>query len=238
MKLLVLISFLLSFNAISADSSKLKAQGISENIEDLSSQICTQFVGDGSKVAKFVKQKISLHMKKYENIFNATPTQMIHFLNRNKHYMTCGFDNINYMMESFKHGAYDQLFNVFLFDSLLTDDESLYVDINVISYTKENYNTVTPPKTLLDYMYLEWKDPRNDKTTKREIKDLIEFFEGDLSLIFHYLDSNSNQVVDIDIEELRDQTLSGNRNLSLKRPRFSLQEHLLLRREIDKSICA
>ena len=149
MKFWVLISLLLSLNTFAQDkvlthTSTATDKGISENIGDLSSQICRHYVGNASKVAENVKYVIVRHMKKYDNIPDATPTQMIHFLNRNKHHMTCGDDNINYMMESFRHGAYDQFFNVFLFDYLLVDDESLYVDVNVISYAEDDGNN--PPE--------------------------------------------------------------------------------------------
>jgi hypothetical protein len=183
MKLWVLISLLLSLNTFAqdkvfTDKSAHTDKGISENIRNLSTQICGWYSSSGSKVAENVKRSVLYHMKKYENIPSATPTQMIYFLNRNKHHMTCGDDNINYMMESFRHGAYDQLFNVFLFDYLLVDDDSLYVDINVISYAEDGDNT--PPETLLDYMVRETKDPSNPQGMIKEIKRLIELFEGDL----------------------------------------------------------
>jgi len=83
------------------------------------------------------------------------------------------------MVESFRHGAYDQLFNVFLFDYLLLDDESLFVDVNAISHTGGESGTA--PEMLLDYMYREWKSPEIDELTRKEIKDLIDMFEGYLN---------------------------------------------------------
>ena len=175
MKLLVLIGLLLSFTVVAhAKEATLAGKGISENIRNLSNQICGYHASDASKVAENVKWSISKHMKKYENIPDATPTQMVTFLNRNKHHMTCGYDNAHYMVESFRHGAYDQLFNVFLFDYLLLDDESLYVDVNGISHT--GGKTGTEPETVLDYMYREWKSPEIDETTRKEIKRLIRMF--------------------------------------------------------------
>ena len=136
------------------DVTKLATLGVSKNIKDLSNQICLNYRGDSTKVASNVKEVILDHMKKYENISNPTPTQMVKFLNRNKNFMTCGDDNAGYMVESFRHGAYDQLFNVFMFDYLLLDDENLYVDVNAISYT--GGKSGTEPETTLDYMYREF----------------------------------------------------------------------------------
>ena len=136
------------------DVTKLATLGVSENIGVLASRICAFYTSDSTKVAENVKKSIINHMKKYEKISNPTPTQMVKFLNRNKNFMTCGDDNAGYMVESFRHGAYDQLFNVFMFDYLLLDDENLYVDVNAISYT--GGKSGTEPETTLDYMYREF----------------------------------------------------------------------------------
>jgi len=123
----------------------------SKNIEVLSNRICAYYGLAADKVAENVKKSVMAHIKNYENITNPTPTQMVKFLNRNKNHMTCGENNINYMAESLNHGAaYDQLFNVFMFDDLLLDDENLYVDINAVSTTKDGISMTT-----LDYMYQE-----------------------------------------------------------------------------------
>jgi hypothetical protein len=187
MKLWVLISLLLSLNTFAqgeafTDKSAYTDKGISENIRNLSTQICGWYSSDSTKVAENVKRSVFNHMKKYENIPAATPTQMIHFLNRNKHHMTCGDDNAGYMVESFRHGAYDQLFNVFLFDYLLVDDESLYVDVNAISYTggperNRVYGFKGEPELTLDYMDRETKNPAKSDRTRKEIKRLINMFE-------------------------------------------------------------
>jgi hypothetical protein len=160
------------------DVEKLATLGVSENIRNLSTQICGYYSSDSTKVAENVKKSIINHMKKYEKIKNPTPTQMVKFLNRNKNFMTCGDDNAGYMVESFRHGAYDQLFNVFMFDYLLLDDESLYVDVNAISYT--GGKSGTDPETTLDYMYREFISPEIDERTRKEIKRLINMFELDL----------------------------------------------------------
>ena len=161
-----------------SDVTQLATLGISENIGVLASRICAYYTSNANEVAENVKKSIINHMKKYESIDNPTPTQMVKFLNRNKNFMTCGDDNAGYMVESFRHGAYDQLFNVFMFDYLLLDDESLFVDVNAISYT--GGKSGTEPETTLDYMYREWKNPAKSETTRKEIKRLINMFEMDL----------------------------------------------------------
>jgi hypothetical protein len=124
-------------------------------------------------VAKSSKAAVIRHMDKYENIQNPTPEQIIRFLNRNKNHMLCG--NTNYMVESFRHGAYDELFNIFFYEELLVEDEGLYVDINAISYT--GGVTENEPETVLDYMYREVKRESRSKKSRREIQRLIEMFE-------------------------------------------------------------
>lgn len=90
--------------------------------------------------------------------------------------MLCG--NTNYMVESFRHGAFNQLFNIFFYEELLVEDEDLYVDINAISYT--GGVTETEPETVLDYMYREVKRESRSKKSRREIQYLIDFFVSDL----------------------------------------------------------
>ncbi|WP_353536988.1 hypothetical protein [Colwellia sp. KU-HH00111] len=168
---------------IKQQANKTSPQVPSEKVDVLANQICAYYTSNASKVAENVKRSVINHMKKYEKISNPTPTQMVTFLNRNKHYMTCGDDDTGYMVESFRHGAYDQLFNVFMFDYLLLDDESLFVDINAISYTAGKENTQSgpgKPELTLDYMDRESINPANADRMRKEIKDLIEFFEGDL----------------------------------------------------------
>lgn len=84
--------------------------------------------------------------------------------------MLCG--NTNYMVESFRHGAYDELFNIFFYEELLVEDEDLYVDINAISYTAGV--TENEPETVLDYMCREIKDPSLPEKLRGEIQYLIE----------------------------------------------------------------
>jgi len=185
MKLLIIFSLLLSFGATAAQlsESELKQRaeqlGISENIVDISNEICLVYRRSGSKVAQNVKRTIERHMLKYEKVADPTQVQIIQFLNHNKNFMTCGDDNKHYMMVSFEHGnAYDQLFNVLFFDWLLVDDDSLYIDVNVYSFTGPPDGKT--PESLLDYMYRESKNRSNSRQMNNEIKELIEFFEGDL----------------------------------------------------------
>ncbi|MGB3726971.1 MAG: hypothetical protein WA981_14540 [Glaciecola sp.] len=142
-------------------------------IKTLANTICSHFVGDATKVAKNIKKTIKSYMKEQENINNPSPEQMIKFLNRNKNHMLCG--NTNYMVESFRHGAYDELFNVLFFEKLLVEDESLYVDINAISFTGPP--TGKEPETTLDYMYREVKRKGRSQKSRGEIQYLIEMFE-------------------------------------------------------------
>ena len=145
----------------------------SENIGNLADKICLQFTGDGNKVAKNVKINILDHMRIYEGLPSPSVDQIIKFLNHNKNYMTCGLDNEHYMKKAFDHGrAYDQLFNVLFFDELLSDNDSLYIDVNAVSMNKDGN-----PETVLDYMYKQYADPTNPKKTRDEIKRLIDMFE-------------------------------------------------------------
>ena len=170
-RFIVALTLLLSSNlshAIQQDDV-----GISEKIGLLSEAICSIYLKDATKVAKSSKAAVIRHMDRYENIQNPTPEQMIRFLNRNKNHMLCG--NTNYMVESFRHGAYDELFNIFFYEELLIEDEDLYVDINAISYT--GGVTETEPETVLDYMYREVKRESRSKKSRGEIQRLIEMFE-------------------------------------------------------------
>jgi len=185
MKLLIIFSLLLSFGATAAPLSeselKLRAEqlGISEKIGLLSREICGYYRLNGNKIALNAKGAIEMHMLDYEKIANPTPEQIIQFLNRNKNFMTCGKNNKHYMMVSFEHGrSYDQLFNLLFFDWLLVDDDSHYIDVNVYSFTGPPDGT--SPESLLDYMYRESKNRSNSRQMNNEIKELIEFFEGDL----------------------------------------------------------
>jgi len=185
MKLLIIFSLLLSFGSTAAplSESELKQRaeqlGISENIGSLSGSICGSYRLAGDKVALNVKAAIERHMLRYEKIANPTPEQIIQFLNHNKNFMTCGKNNKHYMMVAFEHStAYDQLFNVLFFDWILVDDDSLYTDVNVYSFTGPPDGT--SPESLLDYMYRASEDLSYAKGRRDEIKELIEFFEGDL----------------------------------------------------------
>ena len=83
--------------------------------------------------------------------------------------------NTNYMVESFKHGAHDDLFNIFFYEDLLVEDEDLYVDINAISYT--GGVTENEPETTLDYMHRRVQDKILTEQAQGEIQYLIEMFE-------------------------------------------------------------
>lgn len=145
----------------------------SEKIRNLASGICMDFMNDGNVIAENVRLLIINHMKKFENTTSPSSADIIKFLNKNKNFMTCGEEDKHYMKESFDHGrAYDQLFNVLFFEELLTDDESLWVDINAISLNENG-----KPETVLDYMYIQIADMTNTEQVRNEIKSLIETFE-------------------------------------------------------------
>lgn len=168
----IVFSLLLYFTT-SAMAADKQIKGPSNNIDILANNICLQYTEDGNKVAKNVKKNILDHMRIYEEKPNPSVDEIIHFLNHNKNYMTCGKDGKHYMKESFDHGrAYDQLFNVLFFDELLSDNDSLYIDINAISKDKAGN-----PETVLDYMYIQQADMTNPQKTRDEIKSLIETFE-------------------------------------------------------------
>ncbi len=157
---------------IDKDLRKIASSAPSENIGSLASAICMQYRMDGNKIASNLKTMITDHIIRYEGISNPTTGQIIQFLNHNKNFMNCASGK-NYMMESFDHGrAYDQLFNVLFFDELLSEDESLYVDVNAISEGPDGN-----PETVLDYMYRRYSDPTHSKQKRDEIKSLIETFE-------------------------------------------------------------
>lgn len=182
MKTLIVFSLLFSLYSLNSSAKAVMIEpsstdnSPSENIDNLANNICLQFTGDGNKVAKNVKKNILDHMRIYEEKPNPTVDEIIKFLNHNKNYMTCGLENEHYMKKAFDHGrAYDQLFNVLFFDELLSENDSLYVDVNAVSMNKDGN-----PETVLDYMYGRYNDMTHSKMKRDEIKSLIEFFELDL----------------------------------------------------------
>jgi hypothetical protein len=164
LRIILIFSLALSMNAQALDGDSTEcahcsSSSPSNKILLLSSKFCAHFTGTGDKVAENIKNTLITYMKDYEEVVNPTSTQMIKLLNKNRNYMICGDDNINYMAESFKHGgslgAFDQLFNVLFFDDFLLDDDSLHVNVNVITYSGPP--TGSEPETVLDFMYRESK---------------------------------------------------------------------------------
>ncbi|MGB3726972.1 MAG: hypothetical protein WA981_14545 [Glaciecola sp.] len=147
--------------------------GASEEIAQLARNMCSQYYRDATKVAKNIEEVLVDYLQAHENIDNPSPKQIILFLNKHKNQMLCG--DTNYMVESLRHGAYDELFNILFYEKLLVEDEDLYVDINAISYTGPP--TGNKPETVLDYMYREVANPILPKKAKGEIQYLIEMFE-------------------------------------------------------------
>jgi hypothetical protein len=169
---IVALTLLLSSNS----SNAIDEKPISPEINQLSANICAKYGGDATQVAIRIKATIIRHMKKHENNLKPTPEQIIKFLNKYKNQLLCG--NTNYMVESFRHGAFNQLFNIFFYEELLVEDEDLYVDINAISYT--GGVTETEPETVLDYMDRRVKAEIVPTKQKKEIQYLIDFFVSDL----------------------------------------------------------
>lgn len=187
--LITALLFAISLNAVGQTKPfKFEAMkyGASEEIAQLTRNMCSQYAGDATKVGKSIKEilvNFLMAEKKAENpnlkqVPPPSSEEMVKFLNKYKNQMLCG--NTHYMVESFRHGAYHQLFNVFLYGELLTEglvlrDEPLFVDINAISYT--GGVTENDPETVLDFMYREVKVQTRSKGSRREIQDLIDFFE-------------------------------------------------------------
>ncbi|MEQ3653052.1 MAG: hypothetical protein ABNH21_16515 [Glaciecola sp.] len=173
--ILIVVWLIMSVNAHAVNDSD-----VSPNISQLAVTICAIYSRDARKVATSAEAAIIRHMKRHEKISNPTPEQMIRFLNRNKNHMLCG--DTNYMVESFRHGAYDELFNILFYEKLLVEDEDLYVDINAISYTGGQHPTDRnkhnqEPETVLDYMYREVNREARGEKARGEIQYLIEMFE-------------------------------------------------------------
>jgi len=69
----------------------------------LAREICTIYNLSGMNMARDVKKAIKRHMKTEEGIKNPTGPQMLRFLNKNRHKMTCKSDGVekNYMKYDF-----------------------------------------------------------------------------------------------------------------------------------------
>ena len=122
--LIVALLFAISLDAVGQTKPfKFEAMkyGASEEIGQVATNICAQYYGDATKVAKNIKEILVdflIAKKKAENpnqeqVQPPSPEEMIKFLNKYKNQLLCG--NTNYMVESFKHGAYDELFNIFFY---------------------------------------------------------------------------------------------------------------------------
>ena len=125
-----------------------------------------------------IKKQIHKHMSRYENMTNPTNVQILQFLNRNKHAMTCGKDNRNYMMVAFDNGhAHKKLFEDVFLDVFYDESEQVFIDINAISNSGPNGQ----PETVLDYMYRR-VGTANNPIFEKEIEDLIDAFEEETVL--------------------------------------------------------
>ena len=133
------------------DIEKITKHDNSKAIRALSASICNIYSLSGVNIAKDTKIAIKDHMKQHENNSNPTGAQMLQFLNKNRHKMTCSDRNgvqKNYMKYAFDRRAQGDLFEALFMDDLIPDDLSVLIDVNAVSYTGPGGT----PETVLDYM--------------------------------------------------------------------------------------
>lgn len=148
----------------------------SDYILRLSNHICAIFSGDVEKISDNALSAIRIYMQKYENPAPPTTTQIVNFLNQNKNRMTCGKDNKHYMIVALEDASsYDELFNVLFYDQLLTEDDSVFVDVNIISYSGPP--TRREPESVLDFMQRSISDKAYDDSKLKDFEELIDFFK-------------------------------------------------------------
>ena len=81
MKLIqIIVLLMISTGAYSDNSKPIKA---------LAENMCNIFTGSGLKIASDAKIAIQSYMERFENKANPTGTEMLQFLNKNRHEMTC-----------------------------------------------------------------------------------------------------------------------------------------------------
>jgi len=161
------------------------AESDDDKHQSLAQTICTYYGSAGANFQSKFNDAITYHMANFEEpkIANPTPKQIVNFLNRNKHKMTCGSgkNKKNYMMVAFDEDSHVSLFKKVFMRDYMKKDSSARIDVNAVSYTGAD-NT---PETVIDYMDrtiedLE-KNPEisgSDKKYVKEVKGLRRFFVG------------------------------------------------------------
>ena len=146
----------------------------SKNIKALAGRICLYYNMSGKNIARDAKKAIKKYMTKYEGIQHPTGKQMLLFLNKNKHKMTCKRDGLekNYMMVAFDRSAHNALFDGLLFSDLTPRDRKIKPDVNAVSYTGKN----GIPETVLDYMNRIIANKRNSRGFIKEVQNLKDTF--------------------------------------------------------------
>lgn len=160
------------------DLQKIAKYDNSQKMRLLARKICTIYTLSGVNIARDTKNAIKKYMSREEGIKNPTGAQMLRFLNKNRHKMTCKDNGVekNYMMYAFDRGAHGNLFDGFFIDELIPEDLSVLVDVNAVSCTEVNEK----PETVLDYMDKLIANKRNTKGFIEEVKSLKELFVEDL----------------------------------------------------------
>ena len=168
----------LAANTVGAQSSSIEKRYTHDNsssMRSLARKICFIFTFSGLDVAKNTKKWIGKHMLKHHGINNPSGTQMLQFLNRNRHKMTCkdkyGVEK-NYMKYAFDRRASKSLFEQLFIEDLPPEDLSVMINLNEISNTGKNGT----PETVLDYMNKLIKDKIHGDAMTNDIKLLREFF--------------------------------------------------------------
>ena len=149
-----------------------------ERFRSLANSICGFYLVSGSRIAQRSKGVIQRFIAKYEGIQHPTGKQMLLFLNKYKHKLTCKTDGVekNYMMVAFDRRAERTLFDELMFTMLTPEDQSVLPDVNAVSYTGAN----GAPETVLDYMERLIKTNALGRKNTKQIKDLKETFVEEL----------------------------------------------------------
>jgi len=161
------------------DIEKITKHDNSKAIGALSARICAIYSLSGVNIAKDAKKAIKSYMRRHENNSNPTGAQILQFLNKNRHKMTCKDRNgveKNYMKYAFDRSAQGSLFEALFMDDLIPDDLSVLINVNAVSNTGPGGT----PETVLDYMdkIIDGKD--SSRAFIGEVKALREILIEDL----------------------------------------------------------
>ena len=151
-----------------------------EWISALASTICAHYSTSGVNIASDTKKSIKRYMAKHEGIKNATGPQMLKFLNKNRHKMTCKdkYDvEKNYMKYAFDRSSQGDLFDLLFVDQLIPEDLSVLINVNAVSFTGPGGT----PETVLDYVNNLIKTNKFGTAMTEEIIALKELLVEDLN---------------------------------------------------------